>query len=150
MADEPKGAEASEDEAREAQAEGEPDYKALYEQERAHARTWEKRAKANKSSAEERAKTAEERIAELTRRLDEKERAEARARVAAGVAERKGIPVDLVVGEDEEAMEAFADRMLKHFKPKPAPKAEKPGGFAVDGPDDSGLREFTRQLLGNS
>lgn len=136
--------------------ESEPDYKALYEAEKAHSRKWEKQAKANREAAEElekaqeAGKTAEERIAELTQRLDEKEKAEQRAKLAAKVAEKKGIPVELIQGDDEESMEAFADKMLAHFTKKPAPKVDKPGAFDHgDGKDDSGLRDYTRKLLGN-
>ena len=88
------------EEATEPQGE-EPDYKALYEAEKAHSRKWEKQAKANNSAADEltkaqeAGKTAEEQIADLKRRLDEKDKAEKRAKLAAGVAERKGIPVDV-------------------------------------------------------
>ena len=138
----------------EAEGTEQPDYKALYEAEKAHARKWEKQAKANKTAADELAKaqeagkTADEQIADLKRRLDEKERAEKRSKLAAKVAEEKGIPVDLVVGDDEDSMNEFADRMLRHFKKEPAPKVEKPGKFARgDGKEDSELRDFTRQLL---
>lgn len=154
MADEEKPAEGAG--GNEPHGEGqEPDYKALYEAEKAHSRKWEKQAKANRSAAEElekaqeAGKTAEERIADLTKRLDEKERAERRAKLAAEVAERKGVPAELVVGDDEESMEAFADKMLAHFQKKPAAKVDKPGRFdRGGGKDDSGLRDFTRQLLG--
>ncbi len=131
------------------------DYKALYEQEKAHSRKWEKQAKANKSAAEELAKaqeagkTAEEQIAQLTKRLDEKEKAEARSKIAAKVAQEKGVSADLLVGDDEESMSEYADRMLKFFKKQPAPKVEKPGKFDHgDGNDDSELRDFARKLLG--
>ena len=134
----------------------EPDYKSLYEAEKAHARKWEKLAKANKTDAEELAKaqeagrTADERIADLEKKLAEKERAEGRAKLASKVAEKKGVPADLLVGDDEESMEAFADRMIGHFKKKPAPEVDSPGKFDREGgKDDSGLRGFTRQLLGN-
>ena len=57
--------------------------------------------------------------------------------------------MELIVGDDEESMEAFADKMLAHFKKKPAAKVDKPGRFDHgEGKDDSGLRGFTRQLLG--
>ena len=135
--------------------EKEPDYKALYEAEKAHSRKWEKQAKANRSAADElekareAGKTAEEQIADLTKRLDEKEKAEQRAKLAAEVAEKKGVPVELIVGDDKESMEAFADKMPTHFKKKPAAKVDKPGQFDHgEGKDDSGLRGFTRQLLG--
>jgi small-conductance mechanosensitive channel len=73
--------------------ENEPDYKTLYEEMKKHARGWEKKAKANKDAAtaldeaSTAKKTAEEQIAELTRRLDEKESAEKRLKIAAKVAQ---------------------------------------------------------------
>ena len=137
---------------------GEVDYKALYEAEKAHKREWERRAKANKSAADELAraqeagKTAEERIAELTRRLDEKERAEARAKVAARVAAAKGVPAevfDFPRGGTEEEMGEWADRVRSAFAPRVAPKVERPGTFAKsDGkPDDDGMRDVIRKLF---
>lgn len=134
----------------------EPDYKALYEEEKAHARKWEKQAKANRAAADELAKaqeagkSAEQKIADLEMRLDQKEKAEKRAKLAAKVAEEKGVPADLIVGDDEDSMNEFADRMLKHFQKKPAPKVDKPGKFdRGDGKEDSEMRGYARQLLGN-
>ena len=132
----------------------EPDYKALYEQAKANSRKWEKQAKANKSAAEElaksqeAAKTADERIADLKKRLDEKERAEARAKMAAKVAQKKGVPADLLVGEDEGEMEAWADKMAAAFKKKPAAGVDKPGSFDKGESGSSDMRGFVNQLLG--
>ena len=115
----------------------EPDYEAHYKAEKAHSRKWEKQARANRSAADElekareAGKTADEQIAELTKRRDEKEKAEQRAKLAAKVAEKKGMPVELVVGDEEESMEAFADKMLTHFKKKPAAKVDKPTKLVV-------------------
>lgn len=134
----------------------EPDYKALYEAEKAHSRKWEKQAKANKDAAaalgeaNQAKKTADEQIAELTKRLDDKEKAEQRTKIAAKVAQEKGVPADLIVGDDEESMAEWADKMLAAFKTKPAPRVEKPGSFAKDdGKDRTELRDFASALLGN-
>lgn len=134
----------------------EPDYKALYEAEKAHSRKWEKQAKANKGAASaldeanEAKKSADEKIAELEKRLDAKEKAERRAKVAAKVAQEKGVPADLIVGDDEESMAEWADKMLAAFKKKPAPSVQKPGSFAKDdGKDRTELRDFASALLGN-
>lgn len=140
----------------------EPDYKALYEESKAqaeeakaHSREWEKRAKDNKNAAkqleeaQQAGKTAEERIADLTKRLDAKEKAEERAKVAAKVAEAKGVPADLLMGDDEEAMSAYADKLLKHFKKKPASSVEKPGSFPRGADGGSSKRDFINQLFGN-
>lgn len=134
---------------------GEPDYKALYEKAKANSRKWEERAKANKSAADElekatqAGKSAEERIADLTKRLDEKEHAEKRSRLAAKVASEKGVQADLLVGDTEEEMVAWADRMLAAFKRKPAPKVDKAGSFSNGNGDDGAMREYARALLGN-
>lgn len=132
----------------------EPDYKALYEAEKAHSRKWEKQAKANKlaasalDEANQAKKTADEKIAELEKRLDAKEKAEVRAKTAAKVAQEKGVPADLIVGDDEESMAEWADKMLAAFKKKPAPRVEKPGSFDRGGNGgDEALRDFAKHLL---
>ena len=133
------------------------DYKALYEAEKKHSREWEKKAKANKTAAAalEEAnnanKTAEDQIADLKKRLDDKEKEEKRSKIAAKVAQEKGVPASLIVGDDEESMSKWADDMLAAFKKPTAPKVEKPGSFPKSGDGDkSELRDFTRQLLGNN
>ena len=134
----------------------EPDYKAKYEEALKHSREWERRAKENKAAADElekarqAGKTAEEQIADLTRRLDEKERAEKRAALAAKVAKEKGVPADLIAGDDEKQMSEWAERLAAYGKTKPAPKVPKPGTFDRDGGGgDSGVRELAKMLLGN-
>ncbi|WP_075844679.1 capsid assembly scaffolding protein Gp46 family protein [Collinsella bouchesdurhonensis] len=132
----------------------EPDYKALYEAAKANSRKWEKQAKANKGAASaldeanEAKKSADEKIAELEKRLDAKEKAERRAKAAAKVAQEKGVPADLIVGDDEESMAEWADKMLAAFKKKPAPRVEKPGSFDRGGNGgDEALRDFAKHLL---
>ena len=129
------------------------DYKALYEAEKKHSREWEKKAKANKTAAAalEEAnnanKTAEDQIADLKKRLDDKEKEEKRSKIAAKVAQEKGVPASLIVGDDEESM----SDMIAAFKKPTAPKVEKPGSFPKPGDGDkSELRDFTRQLLGSN
>lgn len=141
----------------EPQGTAETDYKALYEAEKeakekaiAESRKWEGRSKANKAASAKAEKTAEERIADLESKLSEKERAEERAKLAAKVAQEKGVPADLIVGDDEESMAEWADKMLAAFKKKPAPSVRKPGSFAKDdGRDRTELRDFASALLGN-
>lgn len=132
----------------------EPDYKALYEAAKANSRKWEKQAKANKGAASalgeanKAKKSADEKIAELEKRLDAKEKAERRAKAAAKVAQEKGVPADLIVGDDEESMAEWADKMLAAFKTKPAPRVEKPGSFDKGGEGgDEALRDFAKCLL---
>lgn len=127
----------------------EPDYKALYEAEKeakekaiAESRKWEGRSKANKAASAKAEKTAEERIADLESKLSEKERAEELAKLKAKVAQKKGVDADLLVGETEEEMEAWADKLLKAFKTKPAATVDKPGTFA---PGSAPKRDFIRE-----
>lgn len=132
---------------------GGDDYKALYEQWKNRSRDWERQAKANKSAAEELARMrkskqgAEARVEELERRLDERERAAERAEIAARVAERKGVPARLLVGDTEEDMARWADDMLAEFKRKPAPSVDRAGSFEKGETEPSELREFARALL---
>lgn len=141
----------------EPQGTAEPDYKALYEAEKeakekaiAESRKWEGRSKANKAASAKAEKTAEERIADLESKLSEKERAEELVKLKAKVAHKKGVDADLLVGETEEEMEAWADKLLATFKKKPAPSVQKPGSFAKDdGRDRTELRDFASALLGN-
>lgn len=147
MADEPQGA---------PEGGAEPDYKAKYEEALKHSREWERRAKENKAAADElekarqAGKSAEEQIADLTRRLDEKERAEKRAALAAKVAKEKGVPADLIAGDDEKQMSEWAERLAAYGKPKSAAKVSKPGTFDREGGGgDSGVRELAKMLLGN-
>ena len=155
MAEETQGAEVTEAEPQ--GTEEETDWKALYEAEKAHSRKWEKQAKANKTAADELAKaqeagkTADEQIAELRKRLDEKERAEALHKLAAKVAQKKGVPADLLTGDTEEEMEAWADRMLEAFRKPTGAKTDKPGKFSANAEDagDAERRDFLAKLLGN-
>ena len=47
-----------------------------------------------------------------------------------------------MVGETEEEMEAWADKLLKAFKTKPAATVDKPGTFA---PGSAPKRDFIRE-----
>lgn len=126
---------------------------AKLEESKANSRKWEKLAKANKDASTqlEEAQTskasADAKIAELTKRLDEKEAAEKRAKIAAKVAQEKGVPADLLVGEDEEQMGAWADKMTAAFK-KPAAASVPNAGKFASGQDKSALEETRKALFG--
>lgn len=127
-----------------------PDYKALYEQAKAdldkrtaEARKWESRSKANFDKN----KTADERIADLEKKLAEQEKAASRAELANKVASAKNVPADLLVGDTEDEMNAWADKMAAAFKKKPAPSVPNSGKFDGGKTDDSELREFAKKLI---
>lgn len=131
------------------------DWKAKYEELLGHSREWEKKAKANKDAAEKLAEleqekqTDSERIASLAKRLDEKEHAEARAALVAKVAKEKGVPANLIAGDDEESMRAWADELKAAMTPNPAARTSKPGSFDRSSASDDPMRDVVKQLLGN-
>ena len=136
-----------------------PDYKALYEQAKAHSREWERKAKANRGAAEEleqlksaqmsevdkARKEAEDARSELAELRAERERADAASRVAA----ETGVPLELL-GADlstEEGMRAFARAWREHAKLPSAPRVPSAGAFA-QGPAAGGdpVRDFAKAM----
>ena len=128
---------------------------------KAMARKWEARSKENADKAkaydelqeqskselqkaQEKAKRAEDELAELKAKA---ELAETRAKVAKDT----GVPVELISGDDEESMRTFAEAVAKWGKPSSAPRTRKPGSFSTDAGDgrDAAKRELARQLFGS-
>ncbi len=122
-----------------------------------NSRKWEDRAKANKEKAAEfdklQASSASdaEKLQAAIARGDKAERELARYRVAADT----GLPADLaemLTGEDEEAMEAQAKKLLARITPaKPKPKADQSqGGQGKDSSKlsaaDEGKAEAQRRI----
>lgn len=124
-------------------------------------RKWERLAKSNSEKAksfdeiqeasktelqraQEKAKRAEDELAELKAKA---ELAETRAKVAKDT----GVPAELISGDDEESMRAFAEAVAKWGKPSSAPRTRKPGSFSADAGDgrDAAKRELARQLFGS-
>ena len=122
-----------------------------------NSRKWEDRAKANKTKADEYEKlqaataTDADRLKNAEDRAVKAERELARYRVAADT----GLPADLaelLTGEDEEAMEAQAKKLLARITPtKPKPKADQSqGGQGKDSSKlsaaDEGRAEAQRRI----
>lgn len=135
-------------------AEGATDWKAM-------ARKWERLAKSNSEKAtaydelqeqskselqkaQEKAKRAEDELAELKAKA---ELAETRSKVAKSA----GVPEALVFGSTEEEMEASAKALAAWGKPSSAPRTSGPGKFSADAGDgkDAAKRELARQLFGS-
>ena len=105
------------------------DWKAKFEAERAHSREWEKRAKDNKTAADELEILKESRMSETertARRIRELEAAnaayEAEKRQTAWkaqVSKATGVPVELLHGDSLEAMTANAKAIDQYAHPKP-------------------------------
>ncbi len=139
----------------EAEPNGGVDWEAKYNELLGHSRNWEKQAKANKEAAEKLAaleqskQTDAEKLASLEKRLEAKERAEARAALVAKVAKDKGVPADLIAGDDEESMAAWADRLKAEITPNPAAKVDRPGSFDRGDAGDDPMRDVVKKLFNN-
>lgn len=128
---------------------------------KAMARKWEARSKENADKAraydelQEQSKTELQRVQEQAaaykRQVDELSAKAERDAARAKVAKETGVPAELVAGDDEESMRAFAEAVAKWGKPSSAPRTRKPGSFSADAGDgrDAAKRELARQLFGS-
>ncbi len=101
-------------------------------------------------------KARAERADELQSQLDaaaaekaERERSEEVARIRAKVSEETGVPAELIVGDDEESMAAFAKGVSDFARPS-APVLGSSGSFAKDASERSDMSAFVSQLLGDA
>lgn len=134
--------------------EGGTDWKAM-------ARKWERLAKSNSDKAtaydelQEQSKTelekAHEQAASYKRQVDELNAKAERDAARAKVAKDTGVPAELISGDDEESMRAFAEAVAKWGKPSSAPRTRKPGSFSNDAGDgkDAAKRELARKMFGS-
>ena len=101
--------------------ESETDWKAKYEEMRGHMRDWEKKAKANQMTEQEKANArAEAAEAELAQLKAEKARVDAATRLAS----ESGVPFEMLMFcADEEAMSDFAKTYAKETHVASAPSA---------------------------
>lgn len=114
----------------------ETDWKAKYEEMRAHSRDWEKKAKENLGAAEELAKLKEQQMTEQEKATARAEKAESeladmkakadRLEKAQRIAEETGVPLGLLQFCAADEMEAFAESYAKEqeqAQPNSAPRA---------------------------
>lgn len=95
------------------------DYDALKEKAEAY-----DKAEEEKQTDLDKAKARADRFEKLYNDLDKANKTE---RLRAEIAEEKGVPADLVAGETEDEMRAWADRLAARLKPAAAPKVGKAG-----------------------
>ena len=98
---------------------------------KAEARKWERRSKENADKAraydelQEQSKTelekAREQAASYKRQVDELNAKAERDAARAKVAKDTGVPAELISGEDEESMRAFAEAVARWGKPSAGP-----------------------------
>lgn len=120
-----------------------------------HSRTWEERAKANKAAADEleqlkaeHDKTIKE-ADELRAWKKSTEDAQERTRIAQQVSEKTGVPADLLVGDDEESMSAYAAKLDQYAHPKPAGlpnQGMQPSGTAGTNPMGDAVHQMFDNL----
>ena len=79
----------------------------------------------------------------------ERERRAEVERIRAKVSEETGVPADLIAGDDEESMSAFAKAVGEYARPS-APVSSTAGSFATNASDRSDMSQFVSQLLGDS
>lgn len=150
MADEERP---TESEAEEPQGDEGTDWKAM-------SRKWERQAKANKDKADAYDRLQEESKSDLQRATERAEKAERElgslkaaqelSKARERVARETGVPAELIRGEDEKAMAAYARDLLKWARPT-APRAPRPGSFSDRAGDaDAARRELARQLFGQT
>ena len=99
---------------------------------KAKAREWERRAKENKSAAEElnalkeAQKSEEQRLAERLADAEAKAHAAEMKALRAEIAQAKGVPASLLTGSTEEEMNSSADALLAFRGESATPRAPKP------------------------
>lgn len=129
---------------------------------KAEARKWEKRSKENAEKAkaydelQEQSKTelqkAQEQAAAYKKQVDDMTAKAQMDAARAKVANETGVPAELIAGEDEESMRAFANAVASWGKPSSAPRTRKPGSFAADAGEskDAAKRELAAKLFGSN
>lgn len=117
-----------------------------------HARTWEDRAKENKTAAEKLAELEKEKLTEterlqleLTELRAERER-DGRALLLANVAAAKGVPAALLTGTTQEELEAAADALLA-FRGTPKVPANDTSASGTQGTTINAGKQLTRADL---
>lgn len=122
-------------------------------------RKWERRAKDSHAKAQQYDQLQEAQLTEaqrLTQRAEtaERERAQAATELARyRVAAAQGVPaelVDLLTGEDEDAMTSTAKRLMTHLKASAPATPSYDGGARTSAPQPAGMSDLIRQAAGRS
>lgn len=134
------------------------DYKAKYEETLAHSREWEKRAKANKSAADELEQLKESRMTEqqkaeakasrLQKELDQLKAEKQSNEWRSQVADESGLPASLIVGSTLEEMQAHAKAIGEYVASRTGrqlPQVPDPGRQPNRAPSD--LEQFASSVF---
>lgn len=149
---EPNAQETQENEPKDEQndAQDEKDWKSI-------SRDWEKKARKSNDQAQELSKQLEEvqkereklqaLADELTNKLSARDEADKHRNMLSSVAKEYDVPVELLQGDDEEAVRAFAEKLVEYAKPKTAPTVKGAGSFDANSSVSSDKLEFVRDLF---
>jgi hypothetical protein len=136
------------------------DWKTKYEDAIKHSRDWEKRAKDNKSAADELKQLKDANLSDqekTSKRMKELETENAAYKTAQQQSEWKtqvskdtGIPAELLHGDTIEAMKDNASKLNDYIHPKPkAPGVPGQGKTPSKQPSDQQKRDWINKLFGN-
>ncbi len=118
-----------------------------YDDLKAKAAKWDEKEEGEKTDLQK----ARERVKELEDAAAERDASDKLKLTREKVAKATGVPADIIGGDDEESMTAFAEAVAKFAKKAPAPNNGAAGRFSAGGgKNDSDLSEFARQLFGES
>lgn len=137
---------------------GEPDYKALYEAEKANSRKWEGRSKANAAKAKEydqlkqsqmsdseKLDAVRRELEEVTAERDRLTAERSREQWAAEVSRETGVPAELLRGSTKEEMEAHAESIKPYIARPTAPVVA--GDGSQPEPPEGGSGDWLRDVL---
>ena len=141
---------------------GEPvDWEAKYREAIGHSREWEKKAKANRSAADELEKLKESQMSEsekTAKRISELEAENAAMRTAqqrnewrSKVSAETGVPAALLHGDSLEDMQANAKAVLEFAHPAPKlPKVDDPAKQPSGKTADQSAKDYVARLFGET
>ncbi|MCD7838051.1 MAG: hypothetical protein LUG65_03990 [Clostridiales bacterium] len=64
------------------------------------------------------------------------------------VSKETGVPVELLVGDDEESCKAYAEKIIEFARPKRYPGTKTNHNSSTTSQSDAAMREFARQIFG--
>lgn len=106
-----------------------------------------------KAAADERAKKLDEqgrRIKELEAAADAREQADAVRELRGKVSKETGVPAELIMGDDEESMTAFARSVADYAKKPAAASVRDAGKFSGGSKSDADMDNFVNSLFGDN
>ena len=106
-----------------------------------------------KAAAADSAKKLDEqgrRIKELEAAADARKQADAVRELRGKVSRETGVPADLIAGDDEESMTAFARSVADYAKKPAAASVSNAGKFSNGAKADSDMDKFVNSLFGDN